>query len=95
MRRPEERRDYPEEYRNQLSIIIVTWKSLEDLRISISSVYRNTRDISYEVIVVDNASGDDTEHVIRTEFPGVLFVQSHSNLGFARGNNLGYARSSR
>lgn len=78
----------------ELSIIIVTWKSLEDLRISISSVYRNTRDISYEVIVVDNASGDDTEHVIRTEFPGVLFVQSHSNLGFARGNNLGYARSS-
>jgi hypothetical protein len=78
----------------ELSIIIVTWKSLEDVRMSISSIYRNIRDLSYEVIVVDNASGDDTEHVIRTEFPGVLFVQSDSNRGFARGNNLGYTRSS-
>jgi len=47
----------------------------------------------FEVIVVDNASGDGCEKMIRTEFPGALFVQLGKNVGFARANNLGYSRS--
>jgi|HubBroStandDraft_6_1064221.scaffolds.fasta_scaffold201988_2 N-acetylglucosaminyl-diphospho-decaprenol L-rhamnosyltransferase len=77
-----------------LSIIIVSWRSLEDLRVCLKSVYSHTRNLSYEVIVVDNASGDGTESAIRTEFPRVDFIQSLHNLGFAKANNLGYLKSS-
>jgi N-acetylglucosaminyl-diphospho-decaprenol L-rhamnosyltransferase len=77
-----------------LSIIIVTWRSLDYVRRCLSSIYRETRELSFEVIVVDNASGDRCEGAIRKEFPRVKFHQSAENLGFSKANNLGYVRSS-
>ncbi|MEE2886690.1 MAG: glycosyltransferase family 2 protein, partial [Planctomycetota bacterium] len=43
-----------------------------------------------EVLVVDNASADDTAQFIRDTYPAVRVVDSGSNLGFAGGNNLGF-----
>ncbi len=77
-----------------LSIVIVTWRSLDFLRACLASIHATTRDISYEIIVVDNASGDDSERVIREQFPDVLFIASEHNLGFAKANNLGVRYSS-
>src|SRR5690606_30664792 len=45
------------------------------------------RDI--EVIVVDNGSTEDWTGEWRVRFPGVTFIRSERNLGFAGGNNLG------
>src|SRR5438093_1553246 len=59
----------------------------------LESIYATTRGISFEVVVVDNASFDGCEQMIRSEFPLVQFVQSQANLGFARGNNLGFGHS--
>jgi hypothetical protein len=42
-----------------------------------------------EIILVDNASTDGSGSSLSTDFPGVRFIQSKSNLGFAEGNNLG------
>jgi len=47
-----------------------------------------------EVIVVDNGSSDGTAEVIGKVFPWVRLIASETNLGFTRGNNLGYAQSS-
>jgi N-acetylglucosaminyl-diphospho-decaprenol L-rhamnosyltransferase len=77
-----------------LSIIIVNWNSLPDLRPCLASVYRETRALTFEVIVVDNASAEDCGPAIRQEFPGVIFYRSGTNLGFGRANNLGFALSS-
>jgi len=71
----------------------VNWRSLGYLRASLASLYRETRGFTWEVVVVDNASGDGAEDVIRHEFPDVIFIQSDQNLGFARANNLGYRHS--
>ncbi|MGD0792495.1 MAG: glycosyltransferase family 2 protein [Terriglobales bacterium] len=76
-----------------LSIIIVNWKSANYLRSCLSSVYCATRGIEFEVIVVDNASDDGCENIIKEEFPRARFIQSGENLGFARANNLGFAHS--
>lgn len=46
-----------------------------------------------EVIVVDNASSDDTAALIATHFPWVKVIASDQNLGFTGGNNRGYAAS--
>lgn len=46
-----------------------------------------------EVIVVDNASGDGTPQRVAQAFPWVRLIASDENLGFTRGNNLGFAQS--
>lgn len=76
-----------------LSIIIVNWKSAEYLRACLVSIYRYTEKISFEVIVVDNASGDGCEVMLGAAFPKVRLIASQENLGFARANNLGYVSS--
>jgi N-acetylglucosaminyl-diphospho-decaprenol L-rhamnosyltransferase len=76
-----------------LSIIIVNWNSANYLRACLSSVYRETQGIEFEVIVVDNASDDGCEKIVKEEFPQAQFIQSGENLGFARANNLGFAHS--
>src|SRR5687768_9098082 len=77
-----------------LSIIIVNWRSVEYLRLCISSIYKHTVGISYEIVVIDNASGDGVEDIIRNEFPKVIFILSSHNIGFAKANNLAYALTS-
>jgi len=46
-----------------------------------------------EVIVVDNASGDDTPALVKKHFPWVRVLASEKNLGFTGGNNLGFVAS--
>jgi N-acetylglucosaminyl-diphospho-decaprenol L-rhamnosyltransferase len=77
-----------------LSVIIVNWNSADYLRACLSSLYRETRGISFEVVVVDNASYDGCEKIIRETFPSARLVESPENLGFARANNLAYRYSS-
>lgn len=48
---------------------------------------------STEVIVVDNASPDQDPGIIPERFPGIVFIRSEKNLGFAGGNNLGIRRA--
>lgn len=77
-----------------VSIIIVNWNSVAFLRKCLASIFRNSRRLSFEVVVVDNASHDGCAELLKREFPSVAFVQSEKNLGFARANNLGSRYSS-
>jgi GT2 family glycosyltransferase len=76
-----------------LSIIYVNWNSLAYLRDSIASVYEHTRDISLEIVVVDNASPEGGVDVLRKQFPEITIIKSPENIGFAGANNLGFRRS--
>lgn len=76
-----------------LSILIVNWNSRDFLRKCLASIYAGTRTLSFEVIVVDNASFDGAGEMVAAEFPQVRFIQSKSNLGFARANNLAFEHS--
>ena len=77
-----------------LSIICVNWNSLGYLRECIVSIYEYTHGISFEVIVVDNASSEVGVETLKDFFPNISIVQSSENLGFSRANNLGFAHSS-
>ena len=76
-----------------LSIIIINWNSVAFTRRCLTSIYENAAGLSCEVIVVDNASYDGCEEMVKAEFPQVIFHQSDRNLGFAGANNLAFARS--
>jgi GT2 family glycosyltransferase len=75
------------------SIIIVNYKSATLLTECLRTLYVQTANISYEVIVVDNASGDDSKEIITKEFANVHWIQLDYNAGFARGNNAGIRAS--
>jgi GT2 family glycosyltransferase len=72
-----------------VSVIIVGWNTLEILRDCLRSVYAQTRDIRFEVIVIDNASSDGSADMVRREFPHVVLVANSDNKGFAAANNQG------
>ncbi len=71
------------------SIIIVNYKSADLLAGCLRTVYEQTSRISFEVIVVDNNSGDNSKEVITASFPQVRWIQMDYNAGFARANNAG------
>jgi hypothetical protein len=70
-----------------LTIIIVNYKTPRLLADCLASLYRHTQGIIFDTIVVDNASGDDSEAVVREQFPQVQWMQMGYNAGFARANN--------
>lgn len=72
-----------------LSILIVNWNSAALLRECLASIYAAKPKLEFETIVVDNASFDEAAGMVRDEFPAVKFIQSQSNLGFSKANNLG------
>jgi len=76
-----------------LSIIIVNWNSTDYLRECIASIQEFTGGISFEIIVVDNASPVQDLDGLAERFPDVSVIKSLRNLGFAKANNLGFRRS--
>jgi GT2 family glycosyltransferase len=76
----------------ELSIVIINWRSVDFTRRCLETVYANAKDMAFEIIVVDNASWDGCDEMLKAEFPEVVFVQSQTNLGFAGANNLGFSR---
>jgi GT2 family glycosyltransferase len=73
------------------SIIIVSWNTRDILRNCLKSVYEQTKDILFEVIVIDNASSDHSVSMIKTEFSQVHLIENKENRGFAAGVNQGIA----
>lgn len=80
----------------ELSIVIVNHRSWEPLRGCLESLLGTDGDSlpeNTQVIVVDNASGDEQLHTFERDFPRVEFVLSARNGGFSRGCNLGAGRA--
>jgi len=76
-----------------VSIIIVNWNSIDYLRECIVSIYRHTK-LSFEIIVVDNASPCGDAALLEQECLPITLIKSKENLGFAGANNLGFKHSS-
>jgi GT2 family glycosyltransferase len=73
-----------------LSIIIVNWNSKDYLRRCLASILAETKAINFEILVIDSASFDGCDVMLREEYPQVRFIQSDENLGFAKANNLAF-----
>jgi GT2 family glycosyltransferase len=73
-----------------LSIIIINFKSVEFTKECLRTIFESAgSQRKPEVIVVDNASFDGCEEMIRDTYPQVRFIQCGHNLGFGGANNLG------
>jgi len=74
-----------------VSIIIVNWNTWDCLKDCLNSVYQQTQDIEFEIIVVDNGSTDGSAVKVKEEFGHVCLIENHENRGFAAANNQGLA----
>lgn len=72
-----------------VSIIIVNYNTKELTRNCLKSVFEQTKNISFEVIVSDNGSNDGSIEMIKSEFPQVILIENNANLGFGAANNRG------
>ena len=71
-----------------LSVVILNYETFELTKNAIDSIFKYSYPFSVEVIVVDNASGDDSLSKLQNYFAGkVTFIASKQNNGFAAGNN--------
>ncbi len=72
-----------------LSIIIVSYNTRKLLKDCLASIFKFTKGISFEVIVVDNASKDQSADMVRKNYPQVKLILNRDNLGFTKANNQG------
>jgi GT2 family glycosyltransferase len=74
-----------------LSIVIVSYNTRALVLDCLRSVFESTREIRFEVIVVDNNSKDDTVEAVRSNYPTVRIIVNHENRGFSKGVNQAMA----
>ena len=77
-----------------VSIIIVNYRTPELIVACLKTVQQFTRQVSYEVIVVDNQSKGDDESFVKGYFPDANWIPMGYNAGFGRANNLGMKHAS-
>ncbi len=73
-----------------VSIIIVNYKVASLIVDCVNSIEEKTEKVSYEIVVVDNDSQDDSISILKENLgERILLVESKENLGFGKANNLG------
>jgi GT2 family glycosyltransferase len=77
----------------QLSVIILNYNVRYFLEQCVLSVQKALEGIDGEIIVIDNASSDDSCEMMKTKFPHIKLIENKDNLGFPKGNNIGVAQA--
>ncbi|OQY28817.1 MAG: hypothetical protein B6244_05880 [Candidatus Cloacimonetes bacterium 4572_55] len=76
-----------------LSICVVNYNAGDVVVECLESIYKNVTIPDLEVILVDNASSDQSNLTIKKKFPQTILIQNSENAGFIRANNQGLKRS--
>lgn len=76
-----------------VSIVIVNYNTSKLILNCIDSIRNYTHGVSYEIIIVDNNSTNDSYIENLKKIDGIKYIQSSNNLGFGRANNLGAANA--
>lgn len=75
----------------KVAIIVLNWNGVKYIKSCLDSLtkLKTRKSDVVEVVVVDNASTDDSPELIRKNYPQFMFLANPSNLGYAAGNNVG------
>ncbi|MCQ2229594.1 MAG: glycosyltransferase family 2 protein [Bacteroidales bacterium] len=75
-----------------ISVVIVSYKCLDVLRMSLDTLRLSMEGLSCDVYVVDNASEDGTVAFLREHYGWVTVIDNHENVGFSQANNIALAQ---
>jgi GT2 family glycosyltransferase len=78
----------------QVSVIIINYNTFQLTSEAITSIIEHTRGVTYEIVLVDNASTECDPGRFEENFPTIKLVRNPDNSGFAKGNNLGIRHAS-
>lgn len=70
-----------------VTIALVNFNTKNLLFKCIKSIYRHTKRVSFEIVVVDNASADGSLQMVEDNFPKMKTIENKKNLYATRGNN--------
>jgi GT2 family glycosyltransferase len=73
----------------KLGICILNWNAGAVLTDCVENLLEASKSFERELVVVDNNSSDASVAQLSARFPEVQVIANHSNLGYARGNNIG------
>lgn len=73
----------------KLSVIIVNYNKKEMLRDCLHSVLNKLHSVRSEIIVVDNASVDGSDEMLKKDFSNIKVILNLENIGFSAANNQG------
>jgi GT2 family glycosyltransferase len=76
-----------------ISVIIVSYNTVDVLCKCIDSLHKYISQHSYEIIVVDNASEDGTQERLKSDYKSVHLIENSNNDGFAKAVNIGLKRA--
>jgi GT2 family glycosyltransferase len=76
-----------------VSVVIVSYNTVKLVDACLRALHSAVGRSSYEVVVADNASSDETVQMLRQQWPTVRVLEMGANLGFARANNRAFAES--
>ena len=74
---------------HDLGIVVVNWNTRELLQRCLQTVFESEGDFRFRVVVVDNASADGSDAMVRQRYPQVKLIVNSDNVGYPRGNNIG------
>lgn len=77
-----------------VSVMLVNWNTRDMTLDALRSVYEQTKNIAFEVIIVDNGSEDGSAEAIAKEFPQATLMAEEENHGFAKATNISVERAS-
>jgi N-acetylglucosaminyl-diphospho-decaprenol L-rhamnosyltransferase len=76
-----------------LSVLIASYRTRDRTLACVRSIYQETRESRFEIILVDNGSADGTVEAISRDFPEVEVFPLENNVGYARAINLAASRA--
>ena len=77
--------------RPDVSVIVVNYNTAHLLNEMRDALDASTGSLAVELVIVDNASRDDSMSVIQRDFAGAKTIFNDKNVGFGRANNQGFA----
>ncbi len=72
----------------KVSVVIVSYKVPYHLMLCLGSLKKALQNIDAEIIVIDNASNDNAQELVKQFYPRVKYIQNSSNDGFSKANNI-------
>lgn len=74
-----------------LSIVIITWRMRQLLKVCLDSIYKFTEGVNFEIILIDNKSEDGTIEMVESSYPAIQLIKNDMNKGVAPARNQGLA----
>ncbi len=76
-----------------ISFVTITYNGYKDTCDLIESLHKHITSVSYEIIVVDNASKNNEAERLQQNYPTICAIRNEDNGGFSAGNNIGIGKA--